>query len=85
MTANCCCASQHSSKSDQSTCAVAAAPCAAPLAVLSTNVLDQWIDPVLELNDSIHNLTAEKFSNTRESLLPGITNTPFHPPQYSFS
>src|ERR1700690_3183193 len=50
MTSSCCCASRHSGGSNKSTCSVASAPCAAPLAILSPNVLDQWIDSGCGLN-----------------------------------
>ncbi len=84
MSSICCCAAHHSGGSDHSICSVSSAPCAAPLAVLSPNVLDQWIDPGFALNNIIDNAASQKFSGLRESLLSGKTNSLFHPPQYSF-
>lgn len=85
MTAKCCCASRHSGGNDRSTCSITAAPCAAPLTALSPNVLDQWIDPVLGANEIFNSSTSEKFSSIGESILSGITNSLYHPPQTSFS
>jgi hypothetical protein len=85
MTSNCCCASRHSAGNDRSTCSIAAAPCATPVAVLSPNILDQWIDPAPRSNEIINSSTTEKFLGRRESLLPGIVNSLFHPPQSFFS
>jgi hypothetical protein len=45
MSSTCCCASRHSGRNDHTTCSVSSAPCAAPLAALSPNVLDQGIAP----------------------------------------
>ena len=84
MTAKCCCASRHSSGNNRSTCSISSAPCAAPLAALSPNVLDQWICPGLELNKVIVVATSDKFPGVRESLLQGIATSFFHPPQSSF-
>ena len=84
MSSACCCASRHSGRNDHTTCSVSSAPCAAPLAALSPNVLDQWIDPGFGLNKIIVSPTSEKFPRVRESLLSGIANSLFHPPQSSF-
>ncbi len=84
MSSTCCCASHHSGGSDHSTCSVSSAPCAAPVAALSPNVLDQWINPVLGLNEIINNSTPEKFPGVRVSLLSGIANSLYHPPQSFF-
>ena len=84
MSSTCCCAARHSSGSDHSTCSVSSAPCAAPLTALSPNVLDQWIDPGFALNNIIVNAASEKFPGVRESLLSGIANSLYHPPQASF-
>lgn len=80
MAGKCCCASRQSAVNDRSTCSFASAPCTAPVAVLSPNVLDQWIDPSPESTEFAVK-SAEKFPFVRESLLSGITNFPFHPPQ----
>jgi hypothetical protein len=85
MTAKCCCVPRHSGANDRSTCSVAAAPCAAPLAVLSPNVLDQWIDPGFSVSKIVVNAAFEKFPSVRELLLSGTENSLFHPPQSSFS
>ncbi len=85
MSSTCCCASRHSGGNDHTTCSVSSAPCAAPVTALSPNVLDQWINPVLGLNEIINNSTPEKFPGVRESLLLGIANSLYHPPQSSFS
>ena len=84
MSSACCCASRHSGRNDHTTCSVSSAPCAAPLAALSPNVLDQWIDPGFGLNKIIVSPTSEKFPRVRESLLSGIANSLFHTPQSSF-
>ena len=84
MASSCCCASRHSGKNDHTTCSVSSAPCAAPLAALSPNVLDQWIDPGFGLNKIIVTAASEEFPGMRESLLSGTSNSLFHPPQSSF-
>ena len=84
MSSACCCASRHSGRNDHTTCSVSSAPCAAPLAALSPNVLDQWIDPGFGLNKIIVSATSGKFPGVRESLLSGTANSLFHPPQSPF-
>jgi hypothetical protein len=84
MTSKCCCASRHSGGNDRSTCSISAAPCAAPVAALSPNVLDQWVHPGFGVNKIIVVATSEKFPGARESLLSGIANPPYHPPQFFF-
>ncbi len=85
MSETCCCASHRSGRTDHSTCSVSSAPCAAPLAFLSPNVLDQWIDPGFGVNKIIIDAASEKFPGLHESLLSGTANSLFHPPQSSFS
>ena len=84
MSSTCCCASRHSGRNNHTTCSVSSAPCAAPLAALSPNVLDQWIDTGFGLNKIIVSATSEKFQGVRESLLSGTANSLFHPPQSPF-
>ena len=84
MSSACCCASRHSGRNDHTTCSVSSAPCAAPLAALSPNVLDQWIDPGFGLNKIIVSATSGKFPGVRESLLSGTANSLFNPPQSPF-
>jgi hypothetical protein len=81
----CSCASRHSSGNDRSTCSIASAPCAAPTAALSPNVLDQWTNPGILLSGIIFNRTSVKYPGAAESLLSGKQNSLFHPPQSSFS
>ena len=81
MASTCCCASHHAGSSDRTTCSVSSAPCTAPLAALSPNILDQWIDPGFGLNRVIVNARGERFPNGHESILFGITKSLFHPPQ----
>ncbi len=83
MSAACCCAARHSGRNDHTTCSVSSAPCAAPLTALSPNALDQWIDLGFSLNKIMVNATSEKFPRVRESLLSGIANSLYHPPQSS--
>ena len=85
MASSCCCASHHSGKGDRTTCSLSSAPCAAPMAILSPNVLDQWIDPGFGLNWTVVSAASEKFLSTTESLLSGTPNSLFHPPQFFFS
>ena len=85
MSSTCCCASRHSGRNDHTTCSVSSAPCAAPLAVLSPNVLDQGIAPQLALNNIVWNTTSEKFSGAAKSPLSGKLHSLYHPPQPSFS
>jgi len=85
MSSTCCCATRHSGRNDHTTCSVSSAPCAAPLAVLSPNVLDQWIDAGFGLNKIIVSAASEQFPGVRESLLSGTPNSLYHPPQPSFS
>jgi hypothetical protein len=85
MGSTCCCASRHSNTGDRSTCSIASAPCAAPVAVLSPNVLDQGIAPQLALNNIVWNTTSEKFSGAAKSPLSGKPHSLYHPPQPSFS
>ena len=85
MASTCCCASRHSGRNDYTTCSVSSAPCAAPLAALSPNVLDQGIAPQLALNNIVWSTTSEKFSGAAKSPLSGKPHSLYHPPQPSFS
>lgn len=85
MPSSCCCASRHSGGKDRTTCSLSSAPCAAPVAVLSPNVLDQGIEPCPATNDVVRVPVWGKFSEAIGSPLPGKVYSLFHPPQYSFS
>jgi hypothetical protein len=77
-----CCCTQHQSRTFTS-CEFSSAPCTNPVTAVSPNVLDPAVQTQFAQHNILFDVKPERFPSSVISLLSGIQNSLFHPPQSS--